>query len=268
MTGGNKKKETVRGTREWAVAEINCCRGCHHGCRYCYARYDAVERKGLVTEEEWESCRILEAEVIREHPLYSGQVMFPTAHDIVPENLNACIQVLQNLFDVGNRVLVVSKPNLASVRRICKEFYKFRNRLLFRFTITARNSKILQFWEPGAPGFSERKSCLKYAFDKGFETSVSVEPMLDTADVVPMVQELLPYISHSIWLGKMNKIKERVNQDSDKMRTEIERIRQGQSDEKMWELYRALRLYDKVRWKESVKEVLGIKVSSEPGLDT
>lgn len=267
MSGGPKQKGSVRGTKEWAVAEINCCRGCNHGCRYCYARYDAVERKGLVTAKEWDSCRIVEAEVVRQHPLYSGQVMFPTAHDIVPENLDACIQVLANLFSGGNRVLVVSKPNLASIRRICKEFDTLRKQLLFRFTITARNPEILKFWEPGAPGYSERKQCLEYAFNEGFETSVSVEPMLDTADVIPMVRELLPYISHSIWLGKMNRIEERVRQDSEKMRLEIERIKQGQRDEKLWELYRALKPYDKVRWKESVKEVVGIEVPSQPGLD-
>lgn len=267
MTDGPKQKSPIRGTREWAVAEINCCRGCSHGCRYCYARYEAVERKRLIALEEWESCRILESEVVRQHPLYSGQVMFPTTHDIVPENLDACIQVLANLFDAGNRVLLVSKPNLPSIRRICKEFDKFRERLLFRFTITARNRKILQLWEPGAPGYSERKACLEYAFAKGFETSVSVEPMLDTGDVVPMVHELLPNITHSIWLGKMNKIEERVIDDSEQMRLEIDRIKQGQSDEKLLVLYRTLAHHDKVRWKESVKEVVGIELPSEPGLD-
>jgi DNA repair photolyase len=162
---------------------------------------------------------------------------------------------------------VVSKPNIESVRRICIDFDQFRDLLLFRFTITARDSRILEFWEPKAPDYAERKSCLEYAFDEGFETSVSVEPMLDTTDVVSMVRELLPYISHSIWLGKMNRIDERVKIDSEQMRLEIERIRQGQRDEKLWQLYRALKPCDKVRWKESVKEVLGIKAPSEPGLD-
>lgn len=249
------------------MAEINCCRGCLHGCRYCYARYDAVVRKKTMTIEQWDCCRIIDEEVNRQHPLYPGQVMFPTRHDIIAENLEASVTVVKNLLDAGNRVLVVSKPHIASVRRLCSDFHEFRKRLLFRFTITARDSRVLQFWEPGAPAYAERKSCLKYAFDAGFATSVSVEPMLDTADVVAMVRELLPDVSHSIWLGKMNRIDERVRVDSEQMRLEIERIRHGQRDENIWALYRALHHIERVRWKESVKEVLGLEVASKAGMD-
>jgi hypothetical protein len=106
-------RSKISGTREWAVAEINCCLGCPHGCRYCYARYDQIERRRLTTAGQWRFCHILPAEVERLHPLHPlhpGQVMFPAAHDIVPGNLEACCSVLGNLLAAGNRVLVVSKP--------------------------------------------------------------------------------------------------------------------------------------------------------------
>ncbi len=261
------KKKPIRGTREWAVAEINCCRGCSHGCRYCYARYDLVVRRGMVTPEQWSSCSVIEKEIVKKHPLYPGQVMFPSAHDIVPENLEDCLVVLRSLLDAGNRVLVVTKPHLACVRRICSDFSDMRDRILFRFTITARDIEILKFWEPNAPDYQERKRCLEYAFNHGFDTSVSVEPMLDTADVSAMVRGLLPCISHSIWLGKMNKITRRVVCDSEEMRSEIERIERGQSNERLFHLYEELGALKRVRWKESVKEVLGLQLATDPGLD-
>lgn len=262
--GGNKP---IRGTREWAVAEINCSMGCPHGCRYCYARYDLVERKGAVTSKQWSSCRVLADEVSCKRPLYPGQVMFPSAHDIIPENLEACLSVLKNLLEAGNKVLVVSKPHLDCIQRLCSELSDAREQLLFRFTITARDNRILELWEPHAPRFEERKACLEYAFAKGFATSVSVEPMLDTADVAAMTRELLPFITDSIWLGKMNRIERRVACESREMQKEIERIEQGQNDARLLQLYHELRSIPQVRWKESVKKVVGLELAEEPGLD-
>ena len=38
-----------QGTQEWSVKTINCCTGCSHDCRYCYAKGMAVRFK-QVTE--------------------------------------------------------------------------------------------------------------------------------------------------------------------------------------------------------------------------
>lgn len=260
-------KGNIRGTREWAVAEINCSRGCPHGCLYCYARYDQVTKKGLVTASQWNHCQELEEEVNKNHPLYSGQVMFPAAHDIVPDNIESCVKVLKNLLDGGNNVLVVSKPHLNCVQRLCQEFYNDRDRILFRFTITARDPNILDIWEHGAPDYPERLMCLRSSFERGFATSVSVEPMLDREDVVAMVQELLPFVSQSVWIGKMNKIDIRVTDDSDQVIGEVERIQQGQSDEQIHRLYQELQGIEKIHWKESIKEVLGLSLPTQAGLD-
>lgn len=261
------EQKPVRGTREWAVAEINCCLGCPHGCRYCYARQAAVVKNALATPAEWSVCRVIPAEVAKIHPRYPGQVMFPTAHDIVPENLTACLQVIRQLTAGGNRVLVVSKPRLDCIRALCTEFLAAKDLLLFRFTITARDQELLELWEPRAPGYAERKACLVYAHAQGFATSVSVEPMLDTADVAAMVHELLPFVSHSIWLGKMNRIGERVTVDSPAMAQAVKRLAEGQSDDNILQIYRKLRHIGKIRWKESIKTVAGLELPAEPGLD-
>ena len=261
------EKGKIRGTREWAVAEINCSRGCPHGCLYCYARYDQVVRKGLVTVSEWSLCRDLKEEVEKVHPLYDGQVMFPASHDIIPENIESCVNVLKNLLDAGNKVLVVSKPHLNCIQRLCQELYDDRERILFRFTITARNPEVLAFWEPRAPEYQERLMSLMSCYERGFATSVSIEPMLHREDVCAMVQELLPFVSQSIWIGKMNKIDIRVEHDSELINNEINRIRRGQSDEQIRLLYQELKKIEKIHWKESIKEVLGLALPNQAGLD-
>lgn len=262
MTG----KGDIRGTREWAVAEINCSRGCPHGCLYCYARYDQVEKKRIVTDSQWKQCCDLEEEVHKSHLLYDGQVMFPTAHDIIPENLESALTVIKNLLDAGNRVLIVSKPHLGCIQSICRQFYNQRDQLLFRFTITARDPAIVGLWEPGAPSYEERFMSLRSCFERGFATSVSIEPMLHREDVVDMILELLPFVSHSIWLGKMNKIKTRVVSNIVSA-DELQRIRAGQSNKSIRSLYAELQNVEKVRWKESMKEILGLELATKAGQD-
>ena len=41
------------GTKEWAAANVNIQFGCEHGCRYCYARHEAVCRFKRCTAEQW-----------------------------------------------------------------------------------------------------------------------------------------------------------------------------------------------------------------------
>lgn len=262
-----KENGDIRGTREWAVAEINCSIGCPHGCLYCYARYDQVTRKGRVTDSQWNQCRDLQEEVERVHPLYAGQVMFPAAHDIVPENLDSCLLVIKQLLNSGNKILVVSKPHLNCVQKLCQDFYPQRDKILFRFTITARNHEILSLWEPGAPDYQERLMCLRSCYERGFATSVSIEPMLDREDVVPMIHELLPFVSHSIWIGKMNKIDLRVSCENEVIQKDISRIKNGQSLEELQRLYKEVEGLELIRWKESIKEVLGLDLATEPGQD-
>lgn len=259
--------KVIRGTREWAVANIDCCTGCPHDCRYCYARYDQVVKRGVLTDDDWRSCQIRPDDVERTWPKYSGQVMFPTTHDILPENLEACIKVIQGLLDADNQVLIVSKPHVECIDKLCRVFSDRREHILFRFTITARDERLLSFWEPGAPDYEERKASLCLAHREGFVTSVSVEPMLDTADVVMMVQDLLPCVSHSIWLGKMNKIEKRVRIESAEVKQEVERITVGQQDKIIRSIHRSLKDEKKVRWKESIKMVVGLPLAQEAGED-
>jgi len=256
----------ISGTREWAVATVNCCDGCPHNCRYCYAHYDAVVHKKM-SQAEWLAGRVNQEMVSQPQPLYPGQVMFPSHHDITVDNLSACLVVLEKLLAAGNRVLIVTKPSLVCVEALCDRFRNFQDKIIFRFTITAANDSLLRFWEPGAPSYQERRKALQYAQLHGFQTSVSVEPMLDSEHLVAMIDDLEPYVSHSIWLGKMNKIQRRVVCDSPEVKEEVELIVAAQSDQRILELYDRLKINRLIRWKESIKRVVGLKLVGEAGLD-
>ncbi len=220
-----------------------------------------------VTAVQWPLERIRPKDVFKLHKKYDGQVMFPSSHDITPNNLDACLTAMKILLVTGNRVLVVSKPHLECIKAICEILKPYKRRILFRFTIGACDNQILSYWEPNAPGYDERKECLIYAQKARFRTSVSVEPMLDSANIDILISELLPYITHSIWIGTMNHLG-RFEKGSDMvLKQATNRIRQGQIDTVIRQIYQRHKNNPLIRWKKEIKKVVGIPVSNKNGLD-
>ena len=262
----NNRKPNSQGTQEWSVKTVNCCTGCSHDCIYCYAKMLAI-RRNQVASEEWPNEKVRQHDVNKKHRLYDGQVMFPSSHDITPRNIDACLTVLKSLLDAGNRVLVVSKPHFECIKMICRIFEPFKSQILFRFTIGACDDKILSFWEPNAPKYDERKQCLIYAHKAGFQTSVSAEPMLDSANIDALIGDLLPHVTHSIWMGKMNHLG-RLEKGSDMvLRKAINNIRRGQTDSTIKAIYKRNKNNPIIRWKKGIKKIVGIPLAEKSGMD-
>ena len=262
-----KRVECVSGTREWAVKSVNCISGCSNGCLYCYGKGMARRFGRVSSYAEWINPKLRPKEINRKRHKMSGTVMFPTTHDITPEFLEPCLVVLKNLLEADNKVLVVSKPQLECIQRICQDFVAYKDNILFRFTIGAFDNALLAFWEPGAPTFEERLACLDFAFRKGFKTSVSAEPMLDTPNVVALFYKLAPFVTDSIWLGKLNRARNCVGERSPEVEAAIQRIEINQTDDQIRAIYQSLKDEPLVRWKESVKEVIGLKLAEAAGMD-
>jgi len=254
----------ISGTKEWAVVTINCSIGCNRNCYYCYGRRISALRGDISSYSEWPKKNEICRDIKKETTKYSGTVMFPSMHDIHPGNLEVCIDVIGNILKAGNKILITSKPQLECIQRICNDFKNYKDKILFRFTIGTLNNKILKLWEPGAPSAAERTACLAYARSKRFQTSVSMEPMLNSLRVVEEAKVMLPFITDGLWIGKMNKIEDRVINISQQ---EKDRIRAGQNNTEIKRIHNSLKYEPKIRWKESFKEVLGLKLSTEIGAD-
>jgi DNA repair photolyase len=203
MQQANGRKITS-GTKEWADNNVNLIDGCSHDCRYCYAKKMAV-RFGRKSPDTWREMVVREHDVKRGYGRRKGRIMFPTSHDIVPDEpyFTACMTVLEKLLRAKNSVLVTTKPHLKVVEHICTQFKDYRDQIQFRFTITSIDDALLSFWEPGAPKLAERLAALKHAYGSGFKTSISIEPCLD-ADPRALVSAVKPFVTESIWLGSMN----------------------------------------------------------------
>jgi DNA repair photolyase len=256
------------GTQEWAASNVNIQDGCEHDCRYCYAKTMAIRFK-RASATSWGKPRLRQHDLRRGFTKRSGRIMFPTAHDITARNLDECLTVLNRMLAAGNDLLIVSKPWLACVTRLCDELAPYHSQIVFRFSIGSTSDAILSYWEPGAPSFKERLASLRTAYLKDFQTSVSGEPMLDgNPDAV--IAAVRPFVTDSIWLGKINRLRNILPLNCPK---DPEAIRHGeelmatQTDIAVRDLYRRHRHDSKIKWKDSIKTVVGMNRPTVAGLD-
>lgn len=243
------------GTKEWSNHSVNCCIGCFNNCRYCFARNFCVVRFGRVTAESWQHMKVRWNELKKPYRKFKGRVMFPTSHDIIdiPEVEEACLLTLDKLLAADNVVLVTTKPRPSVIRKIDERFSQYQDLMQFRFTITSCHDELLKFWEPNAPSFQERMNSLIYAFERGYKTSVSIEPFLDY-DPELLVRAVEPYSTESIWIGKMNYIAAKGIQEQDK--PFYEAIRRNCALTRLKEIYSEFNGHPKIRFKDSIRNAL------------
>jgi len=247
---GNKINQRKGRFQDWTLRgnNVNICTGCKNDCLYCWANIKAQERK-QVKPGEWPEFKIRKHDVEKSRKLHNGLVGFPSTHDIFPEILDDYLIVLGKLLRAGNEVLIVSKPNLECIKAICNASTYFKDKILFRFTIGAMDGKILSFLDSKAPKYEERKECLQYAFENGFRTSVSMEPMLDTPQIERLIADLRPYVNEDIWLGTMNHLKKIKGGADEQLTKEIAIIEAGQTPEKLLAIYNTFKDDPLIEWK-------------------
>ncbi|WP_288559157.1 radical SAM protein [uncultured Victivallis sp.] len=261
----------ITGTKEWAEKTFNVSSGCANNCRYCYAKCMAV-RFNRKTRDNWsEEIIDLSQATQLSRRKRTTSIMFPSTHDITPKTLDTSLSAIKMVLnaEAGHRLLIVSKPRLKCIGRLCEELQSYRARILFRFTMGSANNDTLKFWEPGAPTFEERLESLKLAFLAGYQTSVSSEPMLDD-NIDAVIEQVVPFVTDAIWLGKINRLRTilSINGENDVAITRAaNELIQIQSDENIKMLYESLKDNPSIKWKESIKTVVGLERPAQAGLD-
>ena len=140
---------------------------------------------------------------------------------------------------------------------------------MLRFTIGATDDSVLSYWEPGAPKFQERLAALELAHRQGYRTSVSCEPLLD-GQVEALIDKVSPHVTDTIWLGRANRLRQTLSLNCP---NELQVMYAGQhlvdlwSDEAVKKLYKAVSKNPQIRWKDSLKKVLGMDRPTKKGLD-
>jgi len=236
------------GTREWSDLSLNTTIGCSNNCRYCYSAVKTRKENKDWTKEKIKSSTGITKKI-------DGIIMYPTRHDISEYNLEVSKKILKETLEVGNKVLIVSKPKKEVILSLAEYLKEYKENIEFRFSIGAYNNDILKYWEPGATSFEERLDTLKELYEKGYKTSVSAEPLLTKSikETIELIEKLYPFITTNIWIGKLNKPKERIF-DKDESENEIITFQEDKNN--ILKLASDLKKYEKISWKDSIKEII------------
>jgi len=242
----------ILGTKEWADRNINLFRGnCPNGCIYCYA---ITNNKRFGFEPDF---TVKTPTLIKNYRRRDYVTMYPSAHDITPEYIDYHVDFLKRFLSPGSRVLIVTKPNPACIKTLCKELKQFKEQIEFRFTVGSSSSEVLQFYEPYAPLFNDRAQAISIAYFEGYTTSLSIEPMLDTSPH-QIIQQLECFITRNIWVGKLNHSEYRVKMNGHA--NKLDRVREltqwQANDENILRIVDKLSIYSNVKWKDSIREVI------------
>ena len=194
----------TKGTKEWAVKNINFSKGCSNNCQYCYARRMA-NRFGWRKWENWSKMVNRPEMAEKRFKRATGCIMSPSSHDITPHNVDLAIKVFLHILEAGNTLLIVSKPDVQIILKVAEQLEEFKSQVLWRFTIGTLDDQIRKKWEPGAPSIQSRLLSLEEMYKDFWSTSVSIEPFLGD-DVIDLIQRLESFVTDTIWVGPMNKI--------------------------------------------------------------
>jgi len=251
--------KTATGVAEWANKSLNIQKGCEHNCIYCYAKQQLV-RVNHVKREDWENPVILNDKIKENYRLNEHYVMFPTSHDITPRNIDDVMNLLHRYLAPGNKMLIVTKPHYDCMERMTKELSEFKNQIEFRLTIGSTDDSILKFWEPGTASIGERIESLKLAYKKGYNTSISSEPMLD-GDPYSIYKQTEKYRTGDHWFGLLNSrtkgiISINTGCKQTKHHAALEKLRIIQNDDFIIALYNHFKDNPKVKWKDEVSKRL------------
>lgn len=196
---------------EYSPLACNLYLGCVHGCRYCYApgcvrktamqwRREVVVRNGVLAAFE-KDCRWLARNRANDE---AHRVLFCFLSDPY-QPLEATEHVTRRAIEIAMswrvKVSVLTKGNFETVS---PDFELMKNAgVHLGVTLSFSSEAKRKIWEPNASRVSDRVKILKTAHRLGIYTWVSMEPVIDPAEALKVVDKCHDIVD--FWkVGKLN----------------------------------------------------------------
>jgi DNA repair photolyase len=195
--------------REYSSLACNLYTGCTHGCAYCYA-------PGCMrtTRESWHESAIPRTDVIAKfekdaqklagdkRPILFCFLTDPYQPIEMKEQLTRKALELVKRYKLRSQILTKGFNTI-----ITRDFDIMKEaRTELGLTLTFANDTKRKQWEPFASSVEDRLTTLEEAFGKGIYTWVSLEPVIDPAEALALIEKAHRFVR--FWkIGKLNHMK-------------------------------------------------------------
>lgn len=224
---------------------VNIDRGkCLNNCAYCMvpamrarrAGPKAVVKEHLVHAKPWSpvfttsglsitpgiSYRSVKKVITPPNPIWQ---LF-ASHDTYPSNIDRVIATIHRIMSRPEccYILMHTKPHLFCTERLIEECKPYKNRIIWRISISSAYGQILKKWEPAATSFRERLECVKLLHSNNYRVGVSCTPIL-SGGIHFLYNAVKDYISEYFTLALLYT---KSVQIPDRLRSSVESIREHQ----------------------------------------
>jgi DNA repair photolyase len=180
---------------EYGELALNIYKGCSHGCKYCYVSpilYQSPEQFHANPQARTLDYRTLNKEL----ESFRGKSVFLCftcdPYQPIDSDLEITREIIQRfrLFQISPNIL--TKGGLRSTRDF--DLLARDPGAKYGATLTFLNPEDSLKWEPGAALPQERMDALKQAHDLGIKTWASLEPVIDPAQSLQIIQKTKNFV--------------------------------------------------------------------------
>jgi len=196
---------------EYSPLACNLYLGCEHGCKYCYAPgcmrktmeqwHTVVEaRDGILSAFE-KDCRAMAKSRINDEDHRVLFCFLSDPYQPLEGKMHLTRQAIEKAKSWLVKVSVLTKGKYALVSQ---DFELMRDAgVHLGVTLSFVTDRKRKVWEPNASSVSERLRILREAHAMGIYTWVSMEPVIDAAEALSVIDKAHEFVS--FWkVGKLN----------------------------------------------------------------
>lgn len=192
--------------REYCDLAANLYAGCSHGCSYCYAPA-ALRRKPEDFRQPAPRKDVIR-QIEKEAPAYAGREVHLCFTCDPYQPIEREHRLTRQTLDVFTRHGVTARVLTKGGSRCLDDLDRLKaNGAIVGATLTFFSEADSRTWEPGAALPLDRMHALLELHKAGIETWASLEPVIDPAQTLEIIQRCHGYID-TFKVGKWNHAKE------------------------------------------------------------